>query len=339
LIATQGTTLSSWSPMDSFSKIPLSAAQAEAIVKQHFGSKCTLNAFEELREGYFNAAARLELRDGRKLVLKAAPPDEVRVMRYEKNLMKAEVEAMRLVGERTRVPVPVIVAYDTSRSLLPSDFFLMEFLPGTPFHKLRPQLAPEAQRRVERQMGRMTRELSAVTNPSFGYWAQPDAPGAGWRECFTRMLQGVLEDGYEMGVDLRQPYDQLYGAMERHFGVLEEVRTPCLVHWDLWDGNVFVDPSTLRITGLIDFERVMWADPLIEAVFAFGKHDPNSAYVEGFGEKLFLDPNQVLRRMLYNAYLYLIMIIECTFRRYPTHDQENWSRERLAETLNALAAA
>jgi aminoglycoside phosphotransferase (APT) family kinase protein len=325
--------------MDSFSKIPLSVDLAQAIVIHHFGSNTKLKSFEELREGYFNAAARLELKDGRKFVLKAAPPDEVRVMRYEKNLMKAEVEAMRLVGEQTRVPVPQIFVYDTSRSLLPSDFFLMEFLPGKPFHKVRPQLAPEAQKRVERQMGRMACELSAITGPSFGYWAQPAQPGVTWRECFKRMVQGVLEDGFEMSVELHQPYDELYASLESHFGVLDAVRTPCLVHWDLWDGNVFVDPASLRVTGLIDFERVMWADPLIEAIFAFGKHDPNSAYVEGFGERLFVDQPQVLRRMLYNAYLYLIMIIECTFRKYPTHDQENWSRARLIEVMEFLAKA
>ncbi len=322
--------------MDSFSKIPLSADLAQSIITHHFGSGCRLSAFEELREGFFNAAARLELEDGRKFVLKAAPPDEVRVMRYEKELMRAEVEAMRLVGAQTRVPVPVIHVYDTSRSLLPSDFFLMEFLPGTPFHKLRPTLAPEAQKRVERQMGRMACELSAITAPAFGYWMQPARPAAGWRECFTRMLQGVLEDGYEMNVTLHQPYDELYAELERHFPVLDEVHTPRLVHWDLWDGNVFVDPATLRVTGLIDFERVMWADPLIEAIFAFGKHDPNSAFVEGFGERLFVDPAQVTRRMLYNAYLYLIMIIECTFRKYPTHDQENWSRGMLIKTMEFL---
>jgi aminoglycoside phosphotransferase (APT) family kinase protein len=36
------------------------------------------------------------------------------------------------------VPVPQVLAYDASRRLLESEYFLMEYLPGLPFHKLRP---------------------------------------------------------------------------------------------------------------------------------------------------------------------------------------------------------
>ena len=118
--------------MDSFSKIPLSAEQAQKILTHHFGSGTRLRSFEELKEGFFNAAALLELDDGFRCVMKAAPPDDVRVMRYEKNLMKAEVEAMRLVRQRTRVPVPEIYIYDTTRRFVKSDFFLMGSLTRHP---------------------------------------------------------------------------------------------------------------------------------------------------------------------------------------------------------------
>jgi fructosamine-3-kinase len=204
------------------------------------------------------------------------------------------------------------------------------------FHKLRPQLDPAAQQDIERQMGRMTRQMAAVTGPAFGYWTQPAPPGASWRECFASMIEGILADGVDMQVDLEQPYSQIVATLERHFEVLDEVRTPRLVHWDLWEGNVFVDPFTHQVTGLIDFERVMWADPLIETIFAFGHHQPDGAYVAGYGERLFVDPNQVRRRLLYNAYLYLILIIECPFRKYPNNHQETWGRKILKEVLAAL---
>ena len=48
---------------------------------------------------------------------------------------------------------------------------------------------------------------------------------------------------------------------------LDEVQSPRLVHWDLWDGNVFVDPATAQITGISDFERSLWGDPLMEVNF------------------------------------------------------------------------
>ena len=184
--------------MDSHSKIPLSAAQVENIVARHFNSGVRLAAYQELREGFFNTAALLELSDGRKLVLKAAPPLDVRVMRYEKNLMKAEVESMRLVRQKTNVPVPEILVYDTTKTLLPSDFFFMEFIPGVPFHKLRKELTPENQCKVEIQMGRMCRQIAEIIGPVFGYWEQPEpAGGHVGATCFEHMLEGILLDAQD----------------------------------------------------------------------------------------------------------------------------------------------
>jgi hypothetical protein len=44
------------------------------------------------------------------------------------------------------------------------------------------------------------------------------------------------------------------------------------------------------------------------------------------------------RRILSNIYLYLIMVIECAYRQYPTQDQERWAREQLTQELDRLVA-
>jgi len=323
--------------MYSFSKIPLPDEAARAIVTKHFGSQRSLASFQELKEGYYNAAALLELDDGLKCVLKAAPPDSVQTLRYEKDIIKTEVNVMQMVRAQTEVPCPQIYCYDTSRSLLASDFFVMEYLPGTPFHKLRREFKPEAQARIERGMGRLARQINKITGPAFGYFARPEQHGTSWRDCFGNMLRDLLLDGWEAGVSLPLPYDELFKRLEAHFDSLDEVETPCLVHWDLWEGNIFVDPRTRKITGVIDYERAMWGDPLIE--FIFMNLDPSSTYMQGYRTNLLATPVQRRRRQLYNAYLYLIMVIECTYRKYETPDQENWARPRLAETLKSLAEA
>jgi aminoglycoside phosphotransferase (APT) family kinase protein len=141
------------------------------------------------------------------------------------------------------------------------------------------------------------------------------------------MLQGILADGQEMEVLLPQSYTTLYQRLAAYFNALDEVTMPRLVHWDLWDGNIFIDPPTGKITGVIDFERVLWGDPLIEVIFADA--NPQSNAVMGFGQPLLSSEDQVRRRLLYTAYLYLIMVIECYYRRYKDHWQENWAREQL----------
>lgn len=320
--------------MDSQSKISLPVEQVERIVTAHFGEQVNLVAFEELKEGFFNAAGLLELSDGRKMVIKAAPPVQLRVMRYEHNLMKAEVESMRLVRQQTSVPVPEILVYDTSKTLLPSDFFIMSFVPGVPFHKLRKTTRPEDQFQVEIQIGGLFRQISEISGSTFGLWSAPEAPGVIWRDCFDRLLRSVLADRQDLQVDLGKPYEEIYQLFCRHYDVLDEITTPRLVHWDLWDGNIFVDPETLQVTGIIDFERVLWGDPLTESFFLC--FNPNSGYLTGYGENLLASDRQKRRRMLYDTYLYLILIIECYFRHYANNDQETWARGQIQEMFKLM---
>ena len=181
----------------------------------------------------------------------------------------------------------------------------------------------------------MAYEISQLTHPAFGYWAQPQPPGASWRGTFLHMLEWVIADGKAIDVRLPIPYEDLYALMAPHFDALDEVTLPRLVHWDIWDGNVFVDPTTCQVTGLIDFERVLWGDPLLESFF--GTRDPLSHYAEGFGHGVLSTRPQLQRRMLYNTYLWLIMIIETFYRHYDNNSQLNWATARLHEEILLLS--
>ena len=148
------------------------------------------------------------------------------------------------------------------------------------------------------------------------------------------MLLNILADGQELRVILPMDYDTLYHQLAAHFAALDEVRIPRLVHWDLWDGNIFIHPEKKNITGLIDFERALWADPLMEA--NFGAFGINPSFMEGYGKEMLATINQQKRHTLYDIYLFLIMIIECYFRKYDTNKQENWAREKLKAELEIL---
>ncbi|MBN1580218.1 MAG: aminoglycoside phosphotransferase family protein [Anaerolineae bacterium] len=328
--------------MYSLSKTTISSEAIQDIVRHHFGCERTIDSFEELTDGLFNAAFRVELDDGLNCVLKVAPADDVRVMRYEKNIMQAEVEVMRLVGAQTDLPVPEIYFYDPSRQIIDNDFYGMAFIPGTPLNKLRKDLTDAEQQTIDREAGQLTRQINAVRGSHFGYYAdvehptQPDDLFSSWREAFGAMLSGVLADGIEMGVDLSVPYDELQDRLVSFYHVLDEIVVPQLVHWDLWDGNIFVDPTTKRINGVVDFERALWGDPLMECLFGF--RDPHSAYAEGYGGQMLVTNEQICRRTLYNIYLYLIMVIECAYRQYETQDQENWARSQLLKELSGLGS-
>src|SRR5262245_24728365 len=70
--------------------------------------------FEELGHGWFNVAYLVRLRDGRRVVLKIAPPAAVEVMTYERDMTRTEVHALGLIRQHTAVAVPAVQWSDTS---------------------------------------------------------------------------------------------------------------------------------------------------------------------------------------------------------------------------------
>jgi aminoglycoside phosphotransferase (APT) family kinase protein len=302
-----------------------------------FGDRVLLHRFEECDEGWFNAVHRLELDDGSQYILKIAPPPAVRVLRYEHDLITTEVQALRLVRERTGLPVPAVLAWDDSCQLLPSPWFVMEHCPGTLLSSLRPTLDPDAQQAIDAQLARLLASMNAITGQSFG---RPDSTAprdSAWSAAFARLVDDVLADATDAGVQLPLPTTAIADLVASQSAALDPVTEPRLVHWDLWDPNVFIDPDTLEVVGLIDFERVLWADPLMEAQFISKRsHDP---ILDAYGRRLLDEPHAVTRRRLYDLYLYLVMTVECAYRNYPTNDIENLGRSMLSTLINELSSA
>jgi len=210
----------------------------------------------------------------------------------------------------------------------------MEFVNGTPLHKLRETLNADQQREIDQATGRYLRQMNSISAEQFGCYAHPQNKGSSWAQVFDKLLQDVLQDGLDAGVQLVIPEAEIL-ALTRHYApILDEVTTPALVHWDLWDGNIFIDTHSLQINGIIDFERSLWADPLMEV--NFGAFGINPDFFKGYGMATPFTSAQQTRRTLYNVYLFSIMVIECTYRQYSNHDQENWASTRLREEVEKL---
>ncbi len=314
--------------MECATKLKLDGAALGLLVRETFGADPVET--EELSDGWANTAYRIRLQDGRQVVLKLAPLPDVKQMRYEVKLMQTEVDMLkRLEGV---LPVPRVYVYDHSRRLVASDYFVMEHLDGTPYNKLKPSLSPEERDAVEQELGQYNRVLNAICGDRFGPYVSPAAAGAGWFEVFYGMMRDVLEDGKDMDVDMPAPDEEILALVERGRQALEEVKEPRLVHWDLWDGNVFVREG--RITGLIDFERALWGDPLLEAYFRSGTL--SEAFRRGYGLEAPFTPAEEIRRLLYDLYLDLIMHVERPFRQFASADHGAWTRNRLAQTWQRI---
>jgi len=254
--------------MESKTKNKKTRDQIESLAARAFnglGLAAGEEAVIELKEGWFNAAYNIRLAGGREVILKIAPPQGAEIMFYEKNIMATEVASMRLVRKNPAIPVPEIYFYDDAHDLCNSDYFFMEKLAGDNLEHVKASLPAETQKAIELRIGEIIREINGFPGVYFGYDGNPDLRANKWKEAFIKIVEAVLEDGAQKNVVYDYSYDELRAAVLKHAPALEEITTPCLVHWDAWNSNFFVRDG--RISGIIDFERTLWAEPLMEAQF------------------------------------------------------------------------
>jgi aminoglycoside phosphotransferase (APT) family kinase protein len=315
--------------MKSKSKVELSLSTISGLTEHHLGTPT--RAVEELDDGWFNTIYRATLSDGRDVVLKMAPPPGFQVMRYERNILASEVAVLDLLGKTDGVPVPAVLAYDDSRSLHPHDFFLMEYIPGTPYNKLHESLAAEEREPYDFQLGRICARIHSITGERFGRYQDDHCATTSWQESFSAMIEDLLLDADDTGVELPVPAESIREACRTAQDELAEVTKPHLVAWDLHPGNVFVDNGSIR--AIIDCDRALWGDPLME--YPFRTIDwKRVGFHRGYAsDALLSQPGAERRIWLYDLYHALVVVVECGFRGYEGSHIE-WARNELARVMS-----
>ena len=301
-----------------------------AMVKKCFGEEMDMRSFRPLDEGYCNMAYAMELSDGRRVICKIAPEDKSCLLRVEVNLMQAEVRAMELVQEKTRVPVAPVYQYDDSCTVCKSPYFFMKELKGQSLSSVRDSLPLAVKEGIYWELGQMERRINQVTHDTFGFVGD-ERTFADWFSAFSRMMEDLFLDAKAKDIDFGVSFDTLRACLLQDEDCFRDVTVPQLIHWDLWDGNVFVLDG--HICGIIDWERALWGDPLMDD--RFRRHERSEAFLTGYGQKEF--SNSETRRILwYDLFLYGVMMTEGAYRGYPNDSQYQWVKPLFAQSFQEL---
>ncbi|MBP7592459.1 MAG: aminoglycoside phosphotransferase family protein [Chloroflexi bacterium] len=322
--------------MKSFTKSDFSDEVIAELVRGQFGTAVFPTIITPLKDGWFNTAYALSLSDGQPdVVLRIAPPPGQPVLSYERDLMQREAAIMRLVEEKLDIPVAPLLAYDGRRQLLDRDYMFVGRLAGRPLDQAKADMPPEELTRVLHQLGEYAARMHALHGARFGYDC-PDLSAETWRAAFLRMMAALLADGEGLGVLLPVPYTAVRQRLDELASLLDAVQAASLVHWDLWEGNIFVAEVDGRftITGIIDWERALWGDPDIDQVMFRREKDP---FWVGYGRLPAADPAAQTRRTLYRLYLWLIMLIEDKVR-FDGADHIPWAIEQFNRDWQQLTA-
>jgi aminoglycoside phosphotransferase (APT) family kinase protein len=206
------------------------------------------------------------------------------------------------------------------------NWLITTHLPGRPLTEAADQTGDAA---VRAQLGAAVARIHEVTGPHFGYTGPRPAAGD-WPTAFRAMIDGVVVDAAAWSV----PLPPLHRLDLRPLAV---VTRPALLHFDLWDGNVLAEDG--RLTGLVDGERFLYGDPLLDlvspALLRRIEEEPDHPFLRGY--PVTIDDAARTRLTLYRIHLYLLMLAEGPSRGIPVGgDRHEHLTSLLREELSRL---
>jgi aminoglycoside phosphotransferase (APT) family kinase protein len=174
-----------------------------------------------------------------------------------------DAAVLHLVGGL--LPVPDVVEVRRADAATGSPGLLVTtFLPGTRLDLLLPELDGSARASVGRRLGAVVARIAQMPMPRPGLFVDESLR----TEPLPAGDLATFVEGYRHGSALAswpdEAYDGLLAVAERAQGLLDQVGRTCLVHSDLNPKNLLVDPGTLEVTAVLDWEFAHAGSPVTD---------------------------------------------------------------------------
>ncbi len=332
----------------SSTQIPITPGEVRKIIYNEFGTDIEIDGITELKGGFYSIAYAVGLpRLGFDAIVKLDAPKVRNRLTYEHDCLEIEVRAIEHLASNSvgkTLPLPELLAYDIEGSLINRGYLITKKFKGKTWQQLKKKLSKEETRKIELNVGAIQARMHGIKGDRFGYLVtNPEHPvtSKSWAETFTLMMACLYGDADRYGVRLPVSKQLMNGTLEKAVPVLDEIHEPSFVHWDLWEGNLFLmkENGQWVVEGIIDFERSLWGDPLMEILFRGRKKRSN--VIEGYGHDLLASPGGKVRDALYEIYLAFIFLIESKARGYNPFMAwffHLWAKEKFHRAWTVLAS-
>ena len=303
--------------------------------RRYLGAELTKS--ELLSGGLFNTTYRLET-SKQKAILRLGPVNRHLLLPYERGLMAAEGDILKLLKNRG-IPTSEILALDFGYGLFDRDVMVVSCLEARSMSMM--ALPVDTERKLCREVGAFTAQIHGITagelpdvpEKPFGRYANVvSGMGCGsWAEAVILELEQWIGMAQPAGIFDGETVGRIRELFKRAIGLFAYITEPRLVHADLWYGNILVDDNH-NLAAIIDADRAFFGDPDYEFATGWMISD---AFLEGYGKKPDPDPNAVLRRRLYK---FLLNLEDCYILccEYGNPEEGMALKQRILEELDQL---
>ncbi len=290
----------------------------------------TVSKSKQLSGGEFNG----------EYVIKIAP-ENASVLTYEQNIAASEKYALDKLCNNSYAKIPKVIAY-ASDSDNKYNYLIIEFVEGKML--LKQKISKDAYNDVMFELGKAIAEFHNIQCDSgFGYLQ--NGLKQTWREAYFDMINNIIKDGKK--VNCKIPYsDEIMRMINKCEFALDEVKAPSILHFDLWQGNIFIKDG--KLFAIIDFERTILGDPLGDFIHLnylppFDV-DKNKSLIDGYNSvannKLSFNRNELIRLYLMRIYLGLVACVEPYYRfskfNVMFYARKSFAKKFMSVTLNEL---
>ncbi len=301
--------------MISKSKYLISDEQIKEIFKTHKIEN--IKSIRELGAGEFNSVYEIEA--DKLYVLKLAPHQEA-VLTYENKMMESEVYWYKTISEQTNIRVPKVYFEDFTKSIVPTNYFVMEKIEGVQKDKLK--LTKEEKEKANQEIVKMVAQLHTIKNDKFGYIQSGLYDN--WYDAYRHIVSDLIADCKKADKKTSKG-EKLLLLTEKHKDALNSAEC-CLANFDCWDPNFICTKQGEEFEFVwIDPERNLWGDRMLD----FGcldamtplkeKTSTLNTYNSVSNEPVTVTENEIIRYAFVQGLMGLIMEVEKYYRYTPKH--------------------
>ena len=307
--------------------------QSDLIIKkiyENYFHKSPDNIIITSLTGGTKSAVYLLQDDENKTVLKISTKQQDKLLSFEKDTIWWESEMLKLM-ESENIPTPSLFKYDDSCEICDSPYILMSYIEGRTLEECKKNLSENEINDIEYQIGQVCSNICRIKENDFYLPSRPENKYNNNFEFVLDLFDMILEDAKTKNINIGIiSYDEIIQLVKKYEGILININNLCLVHSDIWDGNIIIKDG--KVSGIVDFADIYFCDELMTFYFHTIKSETSKKFLEGFGKKdLSFEEN--IRISIYKLLVLLKMYVESNYKHFKNNE---WILNKIYNEISIL---